>query len=209
MNQLLPLALLLVLAQAVAVAAQRTPAAGTATTPVVDPAVIGLQLSPQDRSFVEQFIVTGLAEIELGEMAGQRSRHAGVRDLARRMASDRKAANQRLTALVAPMKLAPLPDEPTADHKTLALQLESAPVADFDRLYIDGQVRDHEDQISLLEMEVSSGDHPELKKFAADLLPVVREHLQLSKQLATELKEASTAPALRTPTTGAAPRNAP
>lgn len=199
MKQLLPFTLvLLVILHAAGVQAQRAGVAGVTEIPVngVDSTtVLAAQLSPQDRSFVEQFITTGLAEIELGEMAGQRSRHAGLRELARRLASDRRAANQRLAAMITPLKLAPLPDQPSAEHKALALQLENAQPADFDRLYIDSQVRDHEDQVSLLEMEVNSGDHPELKKFAADLLPVAREHLQLTQQLATELKENQAAPA--------------
>lgn len=165
-----------------------------ATTPLATPATqappdaLAVQLTPQDRSFIDTFLTNGLAEVEMGELAGHRARLPAVRELARRFAGERKSANQRLAAMVAPLGLGPLPDEPSPDHKALALQLARAAPADFDRLYIDSQVREHEDQVELLEMEVSAGDHPELKKFAADVLPMAREHLQQARLLATELR---------------------
>lgn len=144
--------------------------------------------SPQDRSFIEQFLIAGLAEIELAELALKKTTNPQVSTLAGKLLSDSKAACARLRTLTRPLMLAPLPDAPDADHRTLFEQLSAASPQDFDLLYADSQLRDHEDQVSVLEMQVSSGDSAELKKFAADVLPTVREHLQLSRQLSEFMK---------------------
>lgn len=174
------------------------PAVAAPAAPLGD-AVTAAPLTPQDRSFVEQYLTGALAEIELGELASRRARHTVVRELARRMADDHRTTSERLVAMVAPLRLGPLPDAPSAVHKALALQLEDADPADFDRLYVDAQVRDHEDHIRLLEMQRSSGDHSELRKFAADLLPMVREHLQQLRALAQELRRQDLPPPTETP----------
>lgn len=146
------------------------------------------QPSPQDRGFIEQFMAAGISESELADLAIAKSRQEQVNALARQLGSDSKAARERLQAIIQPLHLPPPTEEPDADHKTLFEQLSAATPQDFDRLYVDSQVRDKEDQISVLEMQVSSGDDAELKKFAADMLPLAREHLQRSRQLSELLK---------------------
>jgi putative membrane protein len=156
------------------------------------PAATVEQATPQDRSFIELFRNATVGEAELGELAARKSRSPEIQEFGRQLASESRAALKRLEALVAPLRLPALSTAPDAEHKALAQQLARAEPPDFDRLLMDALVREHEDQVSVLEMEVSAGSHSELKKFAADTLPMVREHLRRAKDIGTALKAATT-----------------
>ena len=59
--------------------------------------------------------------------------------------------------------------------------------AAFDRAYIDDMVKDHKADIALFEKASrASGDSP-LKKFAADKLPTLREHLKMAEEAQASL----------------------
>lgn len=165
-----------------------TPVTAAVTDALPDSRSHAPQLNPQDHSFAVLFANAGLAEQELGRLADRRSRRPDVRKLARMLTDDHQRMHARLTAMLAPMRLAPLPDQPDAEDKALAHQLQQADRSDFDRLYADARVRDHEDLISVLEMEASSGERPELRQFASDTLVLERRHLEEARRVAAELK---------------------
>ena len=61
--------------------------------------------------------------------------------------------------------------------------LDSKSNDDFNKTYIDDQVKGHEDAVSLLEDYAKNGDNAKLKDFAKDILPTVKEHLAKAKAL--------------------------
>ncbi|HWD27980.1 MAG TPA: DUF4142 domain-containing protein [Rhizomicrobium sp.] len=61
--------------------------------------------------------------------------------------------------------------------------LDSKSNDDFNKTYINDQVKGHEDAVSLLEDYAKNGDNAKLKAFANDILPTVREHLAKAKQI--------------------------
>jgi putative membrane protein len=61
--------------------------------------------------------------------------------------------------------------------------LDSKSNADFNKTYIDDQVKGHEDAVSLLEDYAKNGDNAKLKSFAHDILPTVKEHLAKAKEI--------------------------
>ena len=66
-------------------------------------------------------------------------------------------------------------------------RLKAASSADFDLVYVDGQVADHQKTAQLLEHEIGSGQDVELKSFASDILPVVLQHLRTAQEIQAEL----------------------
>jgi putative membrane protein len=61
--------------------------------------------------------------------------------------------------------------------------LDSKSNDDFNKTYINDQVKGHEDAVSLLEDYARNGDNAKLKAFAHDILPTVKEHLAKAKDL--------------------------
>lgn len=152
------------------------------------PPAVAAPLSSQDHSFVSAFLLSGHAEVDLGELAAQRARDPRVRQLGKQLASERREADQRLADITADMQLPSLPTEPDAAHKGIAKQMRQVDAQDFDRLYLDSQSRDHDNTISLLQQEAGSGDNAELKRFAQDMLDQAQRHHQEISRISEALK---------------------
>lgn len=144
-------------------------------------------LTPQDRGFVDSFIMTGLAVIEAGTLASRRASSEELRRLGNKLALDHRSTNRQLATLLAPMQLAPLPDAPDAEHKAIADRLAQPAAGHFDRLFLETQQRDHRDLITLLQAQQRSGDRSALREFAAAILPTVRGNLQRLTALEAEI----------------------
>ncbi len=70
-----------------------------------------------------------------------------------------------------------------SDHANELNSLDSKSNGDFNRTYIDDQVKGHEDAVSLLEDYAKNGDNPKLRAFAHKILPTVKMHLAKARGL--------------------------
>jgi putative membrane protein len=57
---------------------------------------------------------------------------------------------------------------------------------DFDDAYVKHQIKAHEDTVALLKKQIDGGEDAEAKKFAAETLPTVEEHLAEINRIAAE-----------------------
>ncbi|PWC32842.1 DUF4142 domain-containing protein [Azospirillum sp. TSO35-2] len=175
-------------------------APGTAQTSPGTPAPH--EMNQQDRLFIELATAGGLAEVDFGTLVGKKAGSNAVKGFAARMVEDHAKANQKLEALAKAGQV-PQPKDLDAEHKDLRGQLDKASGADFERLYILGQIRDHQKTAQLLEWEIGSGQDPALKDFAMETLPTVLDHLRAAQGIASQLTgQASLATAA--PVSGAA-----
>jgi putative membrane protein len=55
----------------------------------------------------------------------------------------------------------------------------------FDKSYIKGMIKDHEEDITVFKKEAASGQDPDAKAYAAATLPTLRAHLMKIKSIAT------------------------
>jgi len=149
----------------------RTDAAGV---PVPD------QRNNTDILFVGLVGEGGLAEVALGELARQKAAPPVVKQFAKRMVADHGAANDNLAAIAGKAGI-PVPAELNAEHAALRSELEGMDPAAFDLPYMRGQIVDHQMTAQLLEWEIDSGQHAALQRFAAEILPVVLDHLAMAR----------------------------
>lgn len=143
-------------------------------------------LSAQDRKFVMDAAQGGMAEVELGRLATERASNADVKAFARRMIDDHTTANERLKQ-VAREKSVTLPTELSAEHKQHRDKLAKATGAEFDKMYMSHMVKDHEKTVADFEKETKNGQDAAVRSFAQQTLPTLREHLQMTHQLAAKV----------------------
>ena len=55
---------------------------------------------------------------------------------------------------------------------------------------MDEMVEDHEKDVELFEQQAESGEDPDLRTFAEGALPTLREHLELAKQVQSQITAA-------------------
>lgn len=135
-----------------------------------------------DRLFVQLVGAGSMAEIDAGKLAGSRARSGDVKAFAQRMVQDHGTSADRLGELARQAAI-PMPKALDPDHQAMRRELDSADAATFDGLYLHGQLIDHQKTVQLLEWEIDSGQDASLRRFAADTLPAVLDHLRLVQQL--------------------------
>lgn len=146
------------------------------------------QVSRQDRKFVEDAAIAGMSEVQLGQLATQRAQEQGVKDFGNAMVADHTPANQRLMTIAATLGITP-PDKLGFMQRHTLKKLGKASGKDFDEDYIEGEVKEHKKMAELMEDEIKDGQNTDLKQYATDMLPRVRQHLEMAQRLQEQLKQ--------------------
>ena len=136
-----------------------------------------------DNDFAMMAAMGGQAEIQMGQLAVQRSTNKQVKKYAQRMIKDH-TKNSRDLQKVAARKQMTLPANLSADQTQMLNQLQQASAGDFDRMYIEtAGVMAHTMMRQLYSNQISNGTDADLKKYASKTLPVVEMHLQMAQQM--------------------------
>jgi putative membrane protein len=136
-----------------------------------------------DMSFYKKAAEGGLAEVELGKLAQEKSPTQSVKDFGAMMIKDHSAANRKLQT-VAASKDIKLPTSPSVGQMGTKTKLEVLSGATFDKSYIKGMVKDHEEDIKEFEKEASSGQDADAKAYAVATLPTLKTHLKKIQEIA-------------------------
>jgi putative membrane protein len=136
-----------------------------------------------DNDFAMMAAMGGQAEIQMAQLAVQRSTNKQVQKYAKRMIKDH-TKNSRDLQKVAARKQMTLPANLSADQTQMLSQLQQASAGDFDRMYIEtAGIMAHTMMRQLYSNQANNGTDADLKKYAAKTLPVVEMHLQMAQQM--------------------------
>jgi len=133
--------------------------------------------------FVEDASAKGVAEVEAGKLAQEKGSASDVKTFADMMVKDHMAANNKLKA-IADKKNLEVSDSAELVDKAKAMILELRSAKSFDQAYANNQVKAHEATIALFEEEASNGKDADLKAFAVETLPKLKDHLAHAQALA-------------------------
>jgi putative membrane protein len=139
-------------------------------------------LSTTDATFINLAGTSGLAEVQLGELAQTKASNPAIRRFATQMATDHTRANQRLAAL-AQAKQMTAPSSMDTLHTQVYQQLQNTRGRNFDKLYMDGQVQDHRTVVQAFQNEAQNGTDPDVRAFAQQNLPMMQQHLEMAQRL--------------------------
>jgi putative membrane protein len=156
---------------AAAFAQANAPGARTPATP----------LSPADANFVKEAAIGGQFEVEAGKVA-ERSSNPQVRQFGARMVKDHSAAGAKLKTFAAEKGMT-VPQELDAQHAQIRDHLASLKGAEFDHEYIREMVKDHDEDARAFTDAARTLKDPQLRRFAADTLPVIQAHDQMAHQI--------------------------
>jgi putative membrane protein len=137
-----------------------------------------------DSGFYKDAAEGGIAEVQLGKIAQEKSSSQSVKDFGAMMVSDHTAADKKLQA-VASSKNIKLPTRPSAGQMAAKTKLEALSGDTFDRSYIKGMIKDHQDDIAMFKKEAASGQDPDAKAYAIATLPTLEKHLKAIESIAT------------------------
>jgi putative membrane protein len=136
-----------------------------------------------DASFYKKAAEGGLAEVELGNLAQNKSPTQSVKEFGSMMVKDHSAANEKLKA-IAEAKSIKLPTSPSVGQMATKTKLEVLSGKTFDKSYIKGMVADHKEDIREFQKEASTGQDADAKAYAAATLPTLKAHLKKIEAIA-------------------------
>jgi len=182
----------------------------TDNTTINDEAVAtaGNGVSMSDKSFINEMLSGGAAEVEIANLATGRAANAEVKQFAQMLIDDHTNAGKLLTQVATTYGVQVQPQR-NDEHKDLMDKLSRLHGTDFDREYINAMVDNHEAAVKKLRSRVDenrsladrlTGKNPEdrasikpetsddkakmaINEWAANALPTVEHHLNRAKEL--------------------------
>jgi putative membrane protein len=136
----------------------------------------------KDASFMKDTAEDGLAEVEAGKLAQQKSQNDQVKALANQLIEDHTKANDELKSL-AESKGVKLPTSPSVMEKAKLKMLGTHDGAKFDKDFGEWAVKSHEKDISAFQKEAKDGKDADVKAWAEKTLPTLQHHLDMARDL--------------------------
>jgi putative membrane protein len=155
-------------------------------SPVAVWAPLTAMASSPDASFYKHAAHGGIAEVEAGNLAQQKSTNPKVKDFGAMMVKDHTAANNKLKAL-ADSKGVSLPGNSSVGQMAIKAKLEVLSGETFDKSYVKRQIKAHEDTVDLFQKEIAWGKDADAKAFAKESLPTIRSHLKAIRATAASV----------------------
>jgi putative membrane protein len=135
------------------------------------------QSGSADLEFILEAAQGGMGEVELGKIAAQQGTSDEVKKFGQRMVEDHGKGEDELKT-IAQRRGITLPSDVDSKDKALMTRLSKLHGTTFDRTYIRNMVTDHKQDVAAFRREATSGKDPEVKAWAARMLPTLEEHLK-------------------------------
>lgn len=156
---------------------------GNAANTVSNAASSMMTASPE--SFAKDAAQGGMAEVKMGQLAAKNAKDPEIRKFGQMMVTDHGKAGDELKAL-ATKKNYQLPSD-IGSHQSTYDKLSKLTGADFDKQYVDEMVSDHESDLKDFQRQADNGSDPDVKAFAAKVVPVIQKHLDAIKAIQAKM----------------------
>jgi putative membrane protein len=141
----------------------------------------------KNEDFVKEAISSGLMEVELGRLAGEKGTNPRVKSFGQIMVRDHSKSDEELRA-IASSKNINVPSSMDDKHSRVVQELQSKDANDFDKAYIKEMASAHEKDINLFKKQAEDGNDPELKTFASKNLPILLMHRDSVQNIQKDLR---------------------
>jgi putative membrane protein len=136
-----------------------------------------------DKMFVHKALQGGMAEVQLGQLALQKSNNDDVKQFAQKMVDDHTQLGDQMKPVAQQMNVK-IPDSPSSKDKAVMAKLQGLNGDAFDKAYIQDMVKDHKMDQKEFKQEASSTTDAQLKQLVSHGEDVITQHLQMIEQIA-------------------------
>ena len=154
------------------------PTAGMPTDPTAP-----TQGSYSDQAFVKNALEGSLAEVQLGQLAQQKSQSDDVKQYGQRMVQIHTQLDQQIKPVAKQLGVSE-PKGPSKKQKQEIARLEALSGPQFDEEYIKEMVKDQQKVVKDFKEEAQLAQDPNVKKLAQTDEPVFEQHLKVIQQIA-------------------------
>jgi putative membrane protein len=141
------------------------------------------QQAMADQTFVRKALEGGAAEVQLGQLAQQKSQSEDVKQFAQKMVEDHTQLGEQMKPIAQQLGVKE-PKGPSKKDKQLMAKLEGLSGPQFDEAYIQAMVKDHQEDLKEFKDEAQTAVNRNVKQAAQQGAGVISQHLQLIQQIA-------------------------
>jgi putative membrane protein len=154
------------------------PSAGTPADPTAP-----TQGSFADQAFVRNALEGSVAEVQLGQLAQQKSQSDDVKQYGQRMVQVHTQLDQQMKPVAKQLGVSE-PKGPSKKQKQEIAKLEALSGPQFDEEYIKTMVKDHQKVVKDFKEEMQLAQDPNVKQIAQSDEPVFEQQLKVIEQIA-------------------------
>ena len=136
-----------------------------------------------DQAFVMSIFESDAAEVELGQLAQQKSQSADVKQLGQSMVDNRTKLDAQFKPIAEKLDIRK-PKGPSKKERKLISKLEALSGPQFDEEYIKAVAKDNQKDVKDFKTEAESAQDPNLQQAAKMDAPVLAQNLQSVEQIA-------------------------
>jgi putative membrane protein len=136
-----------------------------------------------DKAFVKKAMEGNMAEVQMGQLALQKSSDDQVKQFAQRMVDDHGKMLDQLKPAAQAMGVK-VPDGPPKGAMKNMDKMKGLSGDAFDQAYIKDMVKDHKKDSSEFKQEAESTQNPQLKQLVTEASQTIDSHLQQIQQIA-------------------------
>lgn len=142
-------------------------------------------LSRADKQFVDMIATADMTEAHEGQVAENHATRADVKDFAKTLVQDHTQAYEQLTELAAKDGIS-IPKGINVARNSEIQQLTRLKGVRFDQQFDRDEIADHQRVLASVKREAAQGQDPDVKAYAAKMIPVLEKHLSLAQQCAKQ-----------------------
>lgn len=133
----------------------------------------------KDAQFLVNAAEINVNEIELSQLAKQKSENDDIKGFAKMLEVKHQATIKEITNF-ANTKSIVIPTSMTDNGKTNFKKLTNLCNAEFDKAYTNLMVKEHQDAIAIFDKASTESKDKEIKKFATATVPILHQHLDMA-----------------------------
>src|SRR3984885_1135654 len=143
----------------------------------------GMNSGPaMDKAFVKKALEGSMAEVQMGQLALQKSNDYQVKQFAQRMVDDHGKMVDQLKPVAQQMGVK-VPDGPSKGQMKNMDKMKGLSGDAFDHAYIKDMVKDHKGDDNDFKLEAQSTQNPQLKQMVMQRDQMIGSHLQQIEQI--------------------------
>ncbi len=136
-----------------------------------------------DQAFVHDTMEGDYAQVQMSQLAEQKSASADVKQFSQKMVQIHTELNSQLEPAAKQLGVSE-PKGPSKKQKKELDRLQALSGPDFDTAYIQAMARQQEHDLKEFRTEAKSGQYPNVQQAAKQDEPVLTEHYQVLQKLA-------------------------
>lgn len=132
------------------------------------------------KSFIKEALKDNQTEIDLGALGAEKAQNADLKKFCQEIQKDHTQANQELQPLATKYGIS---TETSKTHEVNKFEKENAG-AEFDKKLATEMLKSHQKDISKFEKAANKVQEADVKQYAENMLPKLRQHLQHAETVA-------------------------